>query len=172
MSSTASSAGRRTHLNAIEAQVTVKKNRARDPRQLRRPQASKGASMSGRWFGGEPARARAMGRELLEMKSELIVAAGTPGLAALAQETRTVPVVFVAVSDPVGQGFVASLARPGGNATGFTFLEFSVIGKLLEVLKQIAPSVARVALPFTRTRYPTSPFCVGSRRLLHHWLSN
>ena len=111
-----------------------------------------------RWFGGEPARARAMGRELLELKSELIVAAGTPGLAALAQETRTVPVVFVAVSDPVGQGFVASLARPGGNATGFTFLEFSVIGKLLEVLKQIAPSVARVALPFNPDTLSNVPF--------------
>src|SRR5258708_33276799 len=59
---------------------------------------------------------------------------------------RPIPIVFVAVSDPVGQGFVASLARPGGNATGLTFFEFSVVGKMLEVLKQIAPGVSRVAL--------------------------
>ena len=65
-------------------------------------------------------------------------------------------------SDPVGQGFVASLARPGGNATGFTFLEFSVIGKLLEVLKQIAPSVARVALPFNPDTLSNAPlFALG-----------
>jgi putative ABC transport system substrate-binding protein len=61
---------------------------------------------------------------------------------------RAIPIVFVAVSDPVGQGFVASLARPGGNATGLTFFEFSVAGKMLEVLKQIAPAVSRVALAF------------------------
>jgi putative ABC transport system substrate-binding protein len=66
--------------------------------------------------------------------------------------------VLVAVSDPVGQGFVASLARPGGNATGFTFLEFSVIGKILEVLKQIAPGVTRVALPFNPDTLSNIPF--------------
>jgi putative ABC transport system substrate-binding protein len=69
-------------------------------------------------------------------------------LEAVVQETRTIPIVFVSVSDPVGQGFVASLARPAGNATGFTFFEFSAVGKVLETLKQIAPDVSRVGLPF------------------------
>src|SRR5262249_31397394 len=101
-----------------------------------------------RWFGGEPARARAMAKQLIALHPELILADGPPGLAALAQQTLTIPIVFVAVSDPIGQGFVASLAQPGGNVTGLTFFEFSVVGKVLEVLKQIAPLVTRVALPF------------------------
>ena len=111
-----------------------------------------------RWFGGEPGRARTMASELLQFKPDVIVAGSTPGLAAFAQHTDTTPVVFVGVSDPVGQGFVASLARPGGNATGFTFFEFSVITKLVELLKQIAPSVARVALPFNPDTLSNVPF--------------
>ena len=101
-----------------------------------------------RWFGGEPALARAMAKDLVALQPDMIVAGTTPGLAAVAQETQTIPIVFVAVSDPVGQGFVASLARPGGNATGFTFFEFSAVGKVLEALKQIAPGISRVGLPF------------------------
>jgi putative tryptophan/tyrosine transport system substrate-binding protein len=101
-----------------------------------------------RWFGGEPALARVEAKDLVALQPDVIVAGTTPGLAAAAQETRTIPIVFVAVSDPVDQGFVASLARPGGNATGFTFFEFSTVGKGLEALKQIAPGVSRVGLPF------------------------
>jgi putative ABC transport system substrate-binding protein len=99
-----------------------------------------------------------MASELLQLKPDVIVAGSTPALAALAQQTGTIPVVFVAVSDPVGQGFVASLARPGGNATGFTFFEFSVINKLVELLKQIAPGVVRVALPFNPDTLSNVPF--------------
>ena len=78
----------------------------------------------------------------------MILAAGTPALAVLSEETRSVPIVFVAVPDPVGQGLVASVARPGSNATGFANLDFPVGGKWLELLKSIAPGVTRVALLF------------------------
>jgi ABC-type uncharacterized transport system substrate-binding protein len=111
-----------------------------------------------RWYGGDPARARALAKELVELEPDLIVATATPALTALALLMRPIPIVFVAVSDPVGQGFVASLARPGGNATGLTFFEFSVVGKMLEVLKQIAPGVSRVALAFNPDNLSTPPF--------------
>ena len=101
-----------------------------------------------RWFGGEPAFAQVVAKDLVAPQLDVIVVGTTSGLAAVAQETRTIPIVFVAVSDPVGEGFVASLARPGGNATGFTFFEFSAVGKVLEALKQIAPAISRVGLPF------------------------
>jgi putative ABC transport system substrate-binding protein len=110
-----------------------------------------------RWFAGEPSLAQAMAKELVDLLPDLIVTGSTPGLAAVGRETRTIPTVFVAVSDPVGQGFVASLARPGGNATGFSFFEFPAIGKVLETLKQIAPDVVRIALlfnPDTRSYIP------------------
>jgi len=111
-----------------------------------------------RWYGGELARARTLAQELIELKPDLIVATATPGMAAFAQQTRTLPVVFVAVSDPVGQNFVASLARPDTNATGLTFFEFSVTGKMLEALKQIAPVVSRVALAFNPNTLSNPPF--------------
>ena len=111
-----------------------------------------------RWFGGDPVRARAMAKELVDLQPDLIVATATSGLAALALQMRAIPIVFVAVSDPVGQGFVASLARPGGNATGLTFFEFSVAGKMLETLKQIAPAVSRVALAFNPDNLSNPPF--------------
>jgi ABC-type uncharacterized transport system substrate-binding protein len=101
-----------------------------------------------RWFAGEPARAQAMAKELVDLQPDLIVTVTTPALAAVRQETQTIPIVFVAVSDPIGQGFVTNLARPGGNATGFTFVEFSVVGKMLEALKQIAPEIVEVAVLF------------------------
>jgi putative tryptophan/tyrosine transport system substrate-binding protein len=111
-----------------------------------------------RWFAGEPAQARAMAKELVDLKPDLIVTVSTPGLVAAGKETRTIPIVFVAVSDPVGQGFVASLARPGGNATGFSLFEFPVVGKVLETLKQMAPDVARVALLFNPDTLSYIPF--------------
>jgi putative ABC transport system substrate-binding protein len=99
-----------------------------------------------RWYAGEATRARILARELIEFRAEVIMVAATPGAVALQQETRTIPMVFVTVSDPAGLGLVENLARPGGNATGSTFFEFSVAGKLLEVLKQAAPGVERVAV--------------------------
>jgi putative tryptophan/tyrosine transport system substrate-binding protein len=88
----------------------------------------------------------------------VIFAATTPAVAALVRQTRTIPIVFVQVGDPVGQGFVASLARPGGNMTGFTPYEFSLGGKWLEILKDIAPQVARVALVFNPDTVPYAGF--------------
>src|SRR5262249_13218447 len=77
---------------------------------------------------------------------EVILANGAAGVGGLQQTTRTIPVVFAQVTDPVGAGFVASLSRPGGNMTGFTLFEYSTSGKWLELLKQIAPRVTRVAV--------------------------
>jgi putative ABC transport system substrate-binding protein len=111
-----------------------------------------------RWYGGDPARARVLAKELVDLQPDLVVATATAGVAALALQMRVIPIVFVAVSDPVGQGFVDSLARPGGNATGLTFFEFSVIGKMLDALKQIAPAVSRVALAFNPNSLSNPPF--------------
>jgi putative ABC transport system substrate-binding protein len=99
-----------------------------------------------RWYGGDAERARVSAKELVELQPELILAGATPGALALRQETRTIPIVFVPVTDPVGQGLVEGLARPGGNATGLSLFEFSVGTKLLEALNQIAPGVTRVAV--------------------------
>ena len=85
-------------------------------------------------------------RELIALQPDVILAQGTPISAALKQETRTVPVVFVGNVDPVGSGFVTSLARPGGNLTGFMSLESSITGKWLAMLKEIAPHLTRVAM--------------------------
>ena len=106
-----------------------------------------------RWYAGDVDRARSAAKELVELKPDVILAGASFGLVALRQETRSIPLVFVAVTDPVGLGLVESLARPGGNATGFTFFEFSVGTKLLESLRQIAPHVRRIALMYT----PNSP---------------
>jgi putative ABC transport system substrate-binding protein len=82
----------------------------------------------------------------------------TPTTAALLQQTRTIPIVFATVADPVGSGFVASFSRPGGNATGFTSIEPTMAGKWLELLKEIAPRVARVALLFNPVTAPYAEY--------------
>src|SRR6516165_3668742 len=87
-------------------------------------------------------------------------ATSTPVLMALKQETRTIPIVFVGVIDPLGQGFIASLARPGGNITGFTFIDFPMIGKWLQMLKEIAPGVTRMAFMFNPDTAPYYPVLV------------
>jgi putative tryptophan/tyrosine transport system substrate-binding protein len=109
-----------------------------------------------RWYAGDANRARVLAKELIDLHVDLILVGAAPGLVALRQETRTVPIVFVGVSDPVGLGLVESLARPGGNATGFTYFEFSVVTKLLEALRQIAPRVTRVAIMYS----PNSPTAI------------
>jgi putative ABC transport system substrate-binding protein len=99
-----------------------------------------------RWSGGNSAEFRRHAAELVALAPDVILAEGAGQVGALLQATRTVPIVFPAISDPVGAGFVDSLARPGGNATGFMSYEFSMGGKWLELLKQIAPSVTRAAV--------------------------
>ena len=99
-----------------------------------------------RWSGGNAGDARKYAMELVALAPDVILTGGNVGLAAMLQATRTVPIVFAIVPDPVGTGLVASLSRPGGNATGFMMFEYSLCGKWLEVLKQIAPSVTRVGV--------------------------
>jgi putative ABC transport system substrate-binding protein len=99
-----------------------------------------------RWSVGDAEQLRKDATELAALKPEVILATGSPTVAALQQATRSVPIVFVRTSDPVGDGFVDSLARPGGNTTGFMSFEYSLSGKWLELLKEIAPAVTRVAV--------------------------
>ena len=101
--------------------------------------------------------------ELVALQPDLILSSTTPTTTALLQQTRTIPIVFAIVADPIGSGFVASLARPGGNITGFIFTEPTMAGKWLELLKEIAPRVARVAMLFnpasaTHSEYWLNPF--------------
>jgi putative ABC transport system substrate-binding protein len=106
-----------------------------------------------RWGGSDAARLRTNAAEMVALAPDLILASGGATIGALQQATRTIPVVFLQTTDPVGAGYVESLARPGGNATGFTLFEFGMSGKWLELLKQIAPAVTRVAV----LRDPSNP---------------
>ncbi|MGA8001548.1 MAG: ABC transporter substrate-binding protein [Pseudolabrys sp.] len=101
-----------------------------------------------RGAAGDPERMQAFAKELVALQPHVILTRSTPVTAALLRQTRTIPIVFTVVSDPVGERFVESLARPGGNATGFTNVEFSLTGKWLELLKEVAPGVKRVAFIF------------------------
>jgi putative ABC transport system substrate-binding protein len=107
-----------------------------------------------RWAGGDAALLRKQATELVGLAPDLILATSTPVLAALRQE-KTLPIVFVQVTDPIGGGFVPNLARPGGSLTGFTSFEFTIGSKWLEALKHVAPAVTRVALIFNPD---TAPF--------------
>ncbi|MGO9686742.1 MAG: ABC transporter substrate-binding protein [Beijerinckiaceae bacterium] len=99
-----------------------------------------------RWPAGDADRIRRYAAELVALAPDAILATGSATLGPLLQATRAVPIVFVIVPDPVGAGFVESLARPGGNATGFLMFEYGITGKWVELLKQIAPGVTRVAV--------------------------
>ena len=107
-----------------------------------------------RWIAGDPARIRAVATEFAALKPDIILASTTPVVAALRGQSQISPIVFVLVSDPVGSGFVDSLARPGGNITGFINIESSLGGKWLELLKEIAPQTKRVALLFNPDTAP------------------
>jgi ABC-type uncharacterized transport system substrate-binding protein len=98
-----------------------------------------------RWSAGDPERIRRYAAELVALAPGVIVASGSAAVGSLLQATRTVPIVFVQLAEPVGAGFVETLARPGGNATGFMLYEYGIGGKWLELLKEIAPRVERVA---------------------------
>jgi putative ABC transport system substrate-binding protein len=99
-----------------------------------------------RWAAADADRYRTYAAELVALSPDVILSSASASVAALLQTTRTVPIVFVNVIDPVGAGFVARLARPGGNATGFTPFEYSLSGKWLELFKEIAPNLTRIAI--------------------------
>jgi putative tryptophan/tyrosine transport system substrate-binding protein len=107
-----------------------------------------------RWMAGEVDRGAGFAKELVTLKPDVILAHTTPVTAALQRETRTIPIVFTGVSDPVGSGFVKSRAQPGGNITGFANLEASMVEKWLQLLKEIAPRVTRVAVMFNPKTAP------------------
>src|SRR5262249_27135534 len=105
-----------------------------------------------RWGAGDARLFPRYAEELLTLAPDVILASATPNVQALQQATRSVPIVFANVSDPVGMGAVASLARPGGNTTGSTPMEFGFAAKWVELLKEIAPQVSRVAVLYVRAR--------------------
>jgi putative ABC transport system substrate-binding protein len=109
-----------------------------------------------RYAEGDSARMQAFAKELVELKPDCIVGHSTPVVTALIHATRAIPIVFVSVSDPIGSGFVASMARPGGNITGFTILNAGIAGKYVSLLKGIVPQLARVALMYNPDSVPDS----------------
>jgi putative ABC transport system substrate-binding protein len=115
-----------------------------------------------RWGGGDLDKIRGFAKELIGLRLEVIAGATTPVAVALQHETRTIPIVFLNVSDPMGSGFVASLSRPGGNMTGFIDSEASLGGKWIELLKECAPRVGRVSLMFNPRTAPRMDYYMPS----------
>ena len=107
-----------------------------------------------RWSAGDPDRMKTLAKELVDLRPEAIVGQSTPVTSALTRETRTIPIVIVGVSDPIGSGFAANLARPSGNITGFSANDPALGGKWLELLKEIAPRTEHVALLFNPATTP------------------
>jgi putative ABC transport system substrate-binding protein len=124
-----------------------------------------------RWGAGNPEQIAVFAKELVALKPEVIVAHTTPSVIALRKQTNTISIVFVQVSDPIGTGFVTNLAHPGGNITGFTNFESSMVGKWVEMLKEMAPDISRVAFLFNPqtapyvTRYYQGPLETSARSL-------
>ena len=110
-----------------------------------------------RFPAGNPAFFKTYATELVDLSPDVILAGGSPAVAAFRQQTRTIPIVFVLVVDPVGLGFVQSLARPGGNITGFSEYDAELMGKWLQLLKEMAPSVTRVTVIFNPDTAPFAP---------------
>src|SRR5215831_10630968 len=118
-----------------------------------------------RWTSNDPVLVWRFAKELVELRPDVIVTHSTPGVSTLLGQTRSIPIVFVSISDPVGEGFVESFARPKGNVTGFTNFESSMTGKWVELLKTIAPDVSRVAFLSIRRRLPV-PERISWRQLI------
>jgi putative ABC transport system substrate-binding protein len=114
-----------------------------------------------RWAALDAELRQRFAQELVAMQPDLILTGSTPITASVLQQTRSIPIVFANVSDPVGSGFVASFPRPGGNVTGFTNIEPTMAGKWLELLKEIAPRVARVAFLFNPATAPYAEYYLG-----------
>jgi putative tryptophan/tyrosine transport system substrate-binding protein len=117
-----------------------------------------------RWGSGSVDRMPMLAKELIEQNPEVLLAVTTPATAALLRETPSIPIVFAIVSDPIGTGFVASLARPGGNVTGFINIESSLSGKWLGLLREITPHVARVAFMFNPKTAPYARYYLDTFR--------
>jgi putative ABC transport system substrate-binding protein len=115
-----------------------------------------------RWGAADVERIGAFAKELVDLRPDAILGQTTPVASALARETRTIPIVFVTVSDPIGSGLAASIRRPGGNITGFTFVESEMGGKWVQLLKEIAPRTVRVALLFNPATAPPLKFYMPS----------
>ena len=111
-----------------------------------------------RWSAGDIAQAAVLAKELVALRPEVILSNTTPVTAALLRETRTIPIVFTVVSDPVGGGFVENLSRPGGNVTGLINLESSLAEKWAQLLKQVAPRVKRAAVMFNMQTAPYAEY--------------
>jgi putative ABC transport system substrate-binding protein len=111
-----------------------------------------------RWWGDDTNRVRALAQELVGLQPDIIVTSNTPATAALQRETRTIPIVFANVADPVASGIVARFNQPGGNITGFATSEATLAGKWLELLSEIAPGLKRAAIMFNPDTAPVSTF--------------
>ena len=109
-----------------------------------------------RYAEGDSVRMKALAKELVELKPDCILGHSTPVVTALMQATRTIPIVFVSVADPVGSGFVASMARPGGNMTGFTIFPATITGKYLSMLKEMVPQLVRAAILYNPDSAPAA----------------
>ncbi len=107
-----------------------------------------------RFAGADTGRMLSLAKELVALKPDVIIGHSTPVVAALHQVTQTIPIVFVVVADPVGSGFVTSIARPGGNITGFTVVQPTITGKYLSILRELKPQLARVALIYNAESVP------------------
>jgi putative ABC transport system substrate-binding protein len=111
-----------------------------------------------RWFGDDTSRILALAQELVGLQADIIVAGGTPPTVALQRETRTIPIVFAGVAEPVASGLVERLDRPSGNITGFAIFETTLAGKWLELLSEIAPGLKRAAIMFNPDTAPASAY--------------
>jgi putative tryptophan/tyrosine transport system substrate-binding protein len=117
-----------------------------------------------RWAAGSVDRMRLFARELVDLNPDALVTISTPATAALQAETRTIPIVFAWVSDPIGSGFVSSLAHPGGNVTGFLNIETSVVGKWLSLMREIAPQVSRIGFLYNPETAPYARYYLDTFR--------
>ena len=111
-----------------------------------------------RWGNADAGRLKTYAAEAVTAAPDVILVGGTTALIPTHKATRSIPIVFVGSADPVGQGFVERLPRPGGNMTGFTIFEVSLVGKLLEALTQVAPDIARVALVHSPTNFNAADY--------------
>jgi putative ABC transport system substrate-binding protein len=115
-----------------------------------------------RFAAGDPTLFKTYAAELVGLSPDLLLAGNTPAAVALRQQTQTIPIVFILVADPIGQGFVRSFARPSGEMTGFSSFDPPIMGKWLQLLKEIAPQVTRIAVIFNPDTAPYAPLASGA----------